>query len=392
MEHRVAADDLATLLQQWSDTQLAALDDREVLTEEAARSGSLLRAPATAADVDAAERRLGTRFPPSYRAFLLLSDGAYGDTAGPVTTNSRVGALGFLPAAEVRWYREAEPAAVDGWVRRQDEIDESRGAPDPTEPHEYGEVRDHRPVRDALLVARGFDADCSLLVPVGSPGPDEEWELWDVYPDGARRWSSFRAFLRDAVEDELGIDADEATTRELVSAARAGDSRAPIDLGRIRSPEAAPVLMEAAGEGAALRSVLKALARIGGPEVVAFLAGLDLRSWRDDERLHALATIGTPDALDRLAAAGAFDWLSRLGDPRAAEIAAGRLRTSDDVNTIHLALTILRAAPDPRWVPDLVDAHERVPYPAVRAALLDTLAACGAHDTVRALLDGPAEG
>lgn len=393
MERPVPAVDLATLLRQWSDTQLAGLDAQERLNDEAARSGSLLRPPATEADVAAAEQRLGTRFPPSYRAFLLLSDGAYGDTAGPVTGNPPDAPLGFLPAAELRWYRDVDPDAVELWVRTQEEIDEANGGPDLTPPTEYDEVRDHRPIRDALLIARGFDANCSLLVPVGEPGPDEEWEVWDHYKEGASRWSSFHAFVHDAVEEKLGIDADEATARRLLAATQARDNRAPIDLGRIRSPEAAPVLMEAARHGVAVSSVLQALARIGGPEVVAFLAELEVEPWLDRERLHALATIGSRDALEHLVATGAFYELARVGDPRAPGIAAEQLRSTNDPSTITMAASVLRTHPDPRWVPVLADAHERVSYAGTRVSLLGALAACGAHDVVRRwapdLLDGP---
>ena len=299
MERAVPAEDLPTLVQQWSETQLAALDPRDRLNEEAARSGSLLRPPASEAHVRAAEERLGTRFPPSYRAFLLLSDGAYGDTMGPVSNNPPEEPLGFLPAAQVRWYREVEPELVEMWVQTQDEIEAANGGPDLTPPHEYGEVRDHRPIRDALLIARGFDANCSLLVPVGEPRPGEEWEVWDCYKEGASRWSSFRAFLRDAVESRLGIDAGPAVVRRMLAAVRAGDPRAAIDLSRVRSPEAAESLMDAARENTALSSVLQALARIGGAEVTAFLIDLQVDSWQERERRHALATVGTPARTSR---------------------------------------------------------------------------------------------
>ncbi|WP_408898895.1 SMI1/KNR4 family protein [Nocardioides sp. R1-1] len=371
--------DLAALLRQWSETQLAALGTHERLNEEAARSGSLLRAPATTADVVAAEQRLGTRFPPSFRAFLLLSDGAYGDTMGPVTDNPPGESMGFLPAAELRWYRDVEPELVAMWVRTQDEIDEANGGPDLTPVHEYGEVRDHRPVRDALLIARGFDANCSLLVPVGGPGPGEEWEVWDHYKEGASRWSSFRAFLVDAVEEQVGVEADEGTTRHLLAATQAGDVRASIVLGRVRSPEAAPALMAAARDGIATTSVLQALARIGGPEVVAFLVGLDLPDWEERQRQHALATIGTPAALDHLAAVGGCYELARVGDPRGTEIAAAQLRSTDDVSTALVAASVLRAQPDPRWVPDLLVALDRATNDQLRLSVLGALQACGAH-------------
>lgn len=297
---------------------------------------------------------------------------------GPVTDNPPGEPLGFLPAAEVRWYRDVEPELVTMWVRTQDEIDEANGGPDLTPVDECGEVRDHRPVRDALLIARGFDANCSLLVPVGGPGPGEEWEVWDHYQEGASRWSSFRAFLVDAVEEQVGIDADEDTTRQLLAATQAGDVRASIVLGRVRSPEAAPALMAAARNGVATTSVLQALARIGGPEVVAFLVGLDPPDWEERQRQHALGTIGTPAALDHLAAVGGCYELARVGDPRGAEIAAAQLRSTDDVSTALVAASVLRAQPDPRWVPDLLVALDRATNDQLRLGVLGALQACGA--------------
>ncbi|WP_192903933.1 SMI1/KNR4 family protein [Nocardioides albidus] len=387
-----AADDLATLLRQWSETQLAALDVPDQPIAEALRSGSLLRPPATEDAVRAAEERLGTRFPPSYHSFLLLSDGAYGDTMGVVTNPMPEERFGFLPAAEVRWFRELEPESVDMWCRTQDEIDEANGGPDLTPPFEGDEVRDHRRIRDALLIARGFDATWSLLVPVGEPGPEEEWEVWDHYKEGATRWSSFHAFLREAVEEQVGIDVDEDEARRLLAAAAAHDVRADLLVARIRSPEAAGVLMEAA-RGARPSAPMRALARIGGPDVVAFLADLEVPTWLESERMRALARIGTQDALDRLAAAGAFYDLARVGDPRAPGIALARLRASDDPSVIQTATSVLRELPDAGYVPDLLDAYERVSYDGTRVSLLSTLAACGAHDAVRRwapdLLDGP---
>ncbi|MDF2143545.1 SMI1/KNR4 family protein [Knoellia sp. p5-6-4] len=206
------ADDLDGLLRQWSAACLARLGALERPVAAAARTGSLLRAPATESAVAAAERRLGVHLPPSYRQFLLLSDGAYGDTMGALTTSSyRSGdsgeAWGFVPVAEVRPYVEVDPQAVEIWLELQDEIDADGGGVDLTPVFEGDEVRDHRPMQDALAIARGFDANCSLLVPVGGPRPGEEWEVWEYHKEGTTRWSSFRAYLHDTghKQQRLGL-------------------------------------------------------------------------------------------------------------------------------------------------------------------------------------------
>jgi len=392
------ADDLAGLLRQWSDAQLAALgalDHRPV--EAVADTGSLLLPPATEAQVADAEQRLGVRLPGSYREFLLLSNGAYGDTIGAVrAVDCRAGCSGavwgFLPVTEISRFIEVEPETVDIWLTMQDEIEETNGGPDPTPVFERDEVRDYRPLRDALLIARGFDANRSLLVPVGNPGPGEEWEVWDHYKEGTTRWSSFRAYVRDTVEDHLGVDVDEAEALLLVASAEDGDLQAAQRLGRFRSPVTRELLLEAARRGVVPHAVMRALSRLGGPDVVAVLTELRLNRWQQSFVHRALALIGTPDALDHLANVGAYYQLSQVGDPRAAEIAAARLRDGD-YTTQLAAARLLARMPDPRWVPDLLGAYDQATSDELRVSILGALEDCGASEEVsrRApdLLDGP---
>ncbi|MFC7358821.1 SMI1/KNR4 family protein [Nocardioides astragali] len=389
------ADDLAGLLRQWSDAQLAALDALDRPVEAVARTGSLLLPPATEAQVADAEKRLGVRLPGSYRDFLLLSNGAYGDTIGAVmAVDPRAGGsdagLGFLPVTEISWFIEVEPETVEIWLASQDEIEETRGVPDPAPTFERDEVRDYRPLRDALLIARGFDANCSLLVPVGGPG--EEWEVWDHYKEGTTRWSSFRAYVRDTVEDHLGVDVDEAEALLLLASAEEGDLQAVQRVGRVRSPVATELLLDAARRGVVPHPVMRALTRIGGPDVVAALTDLRLNEWQQSYAHRALALIGTPDALDHLASVGAYLQLSQVGDRRAAEIAAARLRDGD-YTTQLAAAHVLARMPDPRWVPDLLGAYDRATSDGLRVSTLGALEACGAFEEARRrapdLLDGP---
>jgi hypothetical protein len=261
----------------------------------------VLRPPATEAQVAAAEQRLGVRLPPSYRAFLLASDGAYADTIGAVVADGvraedPADAWGFLPVSEVRWFDDVEPVTVDIWLQVQQEVDTAGLDQDPAPLSEGDEVRDHSPLRDALLIARGFDANCSLLVPVGSPSAGDEWEVWGHYKEGSTRWSSFRAYLADTVEQHLGVDVDEAEALLLLADAERGDARAARRLGRVRSPGATALLVEAAQRGAVLHAEIPSLRRIGGPEVVAALIDLPLKGLQQAFVNRALALIGTPAA------------------------------------------------------------------------------------------------
>ena len=60
-------------------------------------------------DVEATEARLGTRLPPSYRAFLLHSDGAAARLAWGGTGSG----LGLLDCAQVGRFRDHERSYVD---------------------------------------------------------------------------------------------------------------------------------------------------------------------------------------------------------------------------------------------------------------------------------------
>ena len=328
------AEDLPGLLRQWSEARLAELGALERPVEPAASTGSLLRPPATEDAVTAVEHRLGLRFPPSYRQFLLLSDGAYGDTLGAVTA-ARAGIVGvpwgFLPVAEVQRLIDVEPETVELWAPLEDDEHSAwDGDPDSTGAYEGAEIEDESPMRDALLISRGVDANCSLLVPVGVAGPGEEWEVWDRHREGGTRWSSFRAHVRETVEDHLGVDVDEAEARLLLAAAESGDQQAVVRLGRVRSPAATELLLDAARRGVLPHVVMRALARIGGPRVVAALTEVRFDAPWDQDHAHlALARIGTPEALDHLVDAGACYELAHVGDPRAAEVARAQLRSSD---------------------------------------------------------------
>ena len=68
------------------------------------RSGWLGFEPASEQAVVAAEVRLGVRLPPSYRNFLLASDGG-----------SCIGGLDLLAAEKIGWFAELEAWLIDAW-------------------------------------------------------------------------------------------------------------------------------------------------------------------------------------------------------------------------------------------------------------------------------------
>ncbi len=96
------------------------------LTAAAAATGCLLRPGATEAQIQDAEWGVGRALPPSYREFLLVSDGAHGDCLGPTTVEEEpeyppgeVDEIGvaFLPVGHVQ--AVSEGANAFRWVGRE---------------------------------------------------------------------------------------------------------------------------------------------------------------------------------------------------------------------------------------------------------------------------------
>jgi cell wall assembly regulator SMI1 len=87
------------------------------LPEAVASGTTALRAPATEAELRALEDRLSKTLPPSYRQFLLTSNGAWAKppewVLGPDAPEGP--AVGLHPTSEVGWLRDKVPDAVEAW-------------------------------------------------------------------------------------------------------------------------------------------------------------------------------------------------------------------------------------------------------------------------------------
>ncbi|MFK0172530.1 SMI1/KNR4 family protein [Streptomyces sp. NPDC090306] len=132
-------------LREYSEVFLRTANEYQLaaITADQEDTGWMGREPATEEAVRAAEQRLGVRLPPSYRAFLLASDGFDG-LGGWVDAASG--------CADVAWLRDTGTGAslVDLYADT-----------------DYAELFGR-----ALAVAEG--EDLWLLDPEGA-GPDEEW-------------------------------------------------------------------------------------------------------------------------------------------------------------------------------------------------------------------------
>jgi hypothetical protein len=160
-----------------------------------ARTGTVLRDGAPAEVIDALEARLGTRLPPSYRAFLERSDGAFAQPGWGIITSyrrdegcERDTGLGLLDCSRVGWFRDRERSYVDIWADTPAEIAEDgthsgyRSIPE----QQYLDHERHRDsvhlksghVRYALQISSDIDGYTILLNPL-VVGPRDEWEAWD---------------------------------------------------------------------------------------------------------------------------------------------------------------------------------------------------------------------
>jgi hypothetical protein len=262
---------------------------------------TVLRPGAAVADVGALDARLGTRLPPSYRAFLLHSDGAAAQPGIGLTPSG----VGLLDCAQVGWFRDRERSYVDIWSDGELEVtpdglhsgfhglpeaeylDQARG-PDSVA-HKTGHVR------YALQISSDVDGYTVLLNPlvVDQHG---EWEAWDFGSKlpGAARHRSFAALLaadaekqtRWARQQQLGPAPPDLET--LLAQARPGtqiDERqqALQWLGRTDDPRALRALIAAAREPGAHDRLLAAIVGplAGSPDPGARAAAVDILA-RDD--------------------------------------------------------------------------------------------------------------
>jgi hypothetical protein len=143
---------------------------------------------ATVAQLLAAEQRLGRPLPPSYRAFLQLTNGWPFGLTEPL-----------LPIEEVELLQVKEPDMVRIWLEDQQE------EPDLWEAAHrvYGEQQDtswfrRAYLRTAVQISAQEDGYVYLLNPEVVT-PDGEWEAWILGSKiaGAKRWPSFWELVQE---------------------------------------------------------------------------------------------------------------------------------------------------------------------------------------------------
>lgn len=158
-------------LELWSEERIASCDPGE-LDPEVVQQRWLGYPAATQAEVAAVERRLGLRLPPSYRSFLLTTDGWR--HAGEFVRKMR-------DTTNLGWLRDLEP----NWESWADLITEAPGDA-PGNPFSRG-----------LLISLHADVGILFLDPADRD-EDGEWAAYSVFAwsEFPQRYPSFTALMK----------------------------------------------------------------------------------------------------------------------------------------------------------------------------------------------------
>jgi hypothetical protein len=206
---------LRELLGRWDERMIADQLPGLQLPAEARARGSVLREGASEVEIATAEARLGTRFPPSYREFLAISNGAFANSFGAANETHPQG--GFLPVDQVRWAALADVFFVDLWTGLEGLNDPERCPRPGAEPVE---VEYYEPLDRGLLISGNRDAYVDVLVPVGS---EVEWQVWSFHWDGATAHRSLPDLLRWQLDRPPEIPPTGAEIDEMIDRVRQGE-------------------------------------------------------------------------------------------------------------------------------------------------------------------------
>ena len=156
--------------------------------------------PASEELISKAERRLGTRLPPSYRSFLSVANGWR-------LFSSFIERL--LPICEVDWLRAADPDSLSAIQEyyREDEISDQEYLDYENDKHR--ECLRHRYYPDCLLVGKSWSGEGEMvLLNSRIVFPNGEWEaiFFADWIPGNQRYRSFRDLVEKSVRSQESFD------------------------------------------------------------------------------------------------------------------------------------------------------------------------------------------
>ncbi len=215
----MGAFDWNVFLRQWSQAILESMDggDRQLLPPEVIESGWLGYPGASEADLQRAETRLGVRLPPSYRAFLQVSNG-WRQTAKPGDgSNHRLWsceAIDRFIARHPQWIKSFGNGQDLTPLSPEDSLDDLDDAWQPVgisdeEYYVYGEDQDPTRLRleylPTALEISDVGLDSIYLLNPQVVTAEGEWEAWFLadYLSGADRYPSFQAMMEAEYQNFL---------------------------------------------------------------------------------------------------------------------------------------------------------------------------------------------
>jgi hypothetical protein len=324
---------------EWDAALRSAIPAYARLAPAAEDRGSVLRPPASPEAIAAAEEALGLEFPPAYRSFLEIANGAY---AGPYHANY-VARLTepdddeLLSVEDVVAFADNTPvpSLVEMWRENMDEFVDRQEEPSFDS---SVQVFDFAPGSRAVLITRPVQDGIVALVPF--PG---EWQVWEFFWGEVRAHESFASFLQEHARE---VRAGARTRAQQLKAAKAS-GLSPLNLDQLAEqgdPEAVPLASRALvdpgesvpekervawtlvllGDRAAIPALREALDRLDDPgsSAPSSLKPEDeavSRARLEHYLLMALDSCGDPavvDELNRRAAGAPEGWAARYLDRR----------------------------------------------------------------------------
>jgi len=174
-------------LRRWSEERIESTDPAEP-DPEVLRDRWLGFAPATAESIAAAQARIDHTLPPSYRQFLLTTDG-WRDAGEFVPRMRDTSNLGWLRDLEPHW--EAWEELAEEWDRNREEEDDDA--------HPDADPQDGNRFSQSLLISLDADAGILFLDP-GDIDDAGEWAAYSLFSWNAEpptKYTSFTALMED---------------------------------------------------------------------------------------------------------------------------------------------------------------------------------------------------
>jgi hypothetical protein len=313
-----------SFLQQWSREMLDSAHSNE-FPADVATSGWLGFPPATDEEISAVEHQLGISLPPSYRAFLSVSNG------WRRTTHFIERLWG---TKEINWYRKKNKESTSAFTQGYSAYGSNDQVPD----EEYfaydqwaGDIRPKhfKETLQISAVTEGDTAVCLLNPQVISK--DGEWEAWffAAWLRGAHRYRSFRELMEAQYSEFAGADWKQPAgiigeLPDEYSGSPGSDKR---KLKKRKPPEIRPpveAMIAALGNAEASRKLFPKAAKVSAN---AWMAGIN------SERAVARKLVKE---------------LGRTRDPRAVDALIAQLTKEEDTWVKEEIIAALGVAKDPR--------------------------------------------